>query len=64
MGQFMSLLVRYHQQLKMQYGGLLNQDTRGAITDMLHCKSDATLVNQWHCGYCQHNPKALYQIMF
>jgi len=55
MSQFISLLERYHQQLEAQYGGLLNQDIRRAITDMLHCKSDATRVSQWHCGHCQHD---------
>jgi len=55
MSQFISLLERYHQQLEQQYGGLLNQDIRRAITDMLHCKSDATRVSQWHCGHCQHD---------
>ncbi|PKG41027.1 IS91 family transposase, partial [Psychromonas sp. Urea-02u-13] len=55
MSQFISLLERYHQQLEAQYGGLLNQDIRRAITDMLHCKSDATRVSQWHCGHCQYD---------
>jgi hypothetical protein len=55
MSQFISLLERYHQQLEAQYRGLLNQDIRRAITDMLHCKSDATRVSQWHCGHCQHD---------
>jgi hypothetical protein len=55
MSQFVSLLARYHQQLEAQYGGLLSQDVRRAITDMLHCKSDDTRVSQWHCGHCQHD---------
>lgn len=55
MNQFITLLERYHQQLEAQYGGLLNQDIRRAITDMLHCKSDATRYTQWHCGHCQHD---------
>jgi len=55
MSQFITLLERYQSQLEQQYGGLLNQDIRRAITDMLHCKSDATRVSQWHCGHCQHD---------
>ncbi len=54
MSQFIALLERHHQQLEMQYGGLLNQDIRRAITDMLHCKNDVTRYSQWHCGHCQH----------
>jgi hypothetical protein len=55
MNHFITLLERHQQQLEAQYGGLLNQDILRAITDMLHCKSDATRYTHWHCGHCQHN---------
>ena len=55
MSQFILLLERYHQQLEQQYGRLLNQDMRRAITDMLHCKNEANRHTQWHCGHCQHD---------
>jgi len=55
MSQFIILLERYHQQLELEYGGLLTQDIRRAITDMLHCKSDPTRYTQWHCEKCQHD---------
>ena len=59
MSQFITLLERYHQQLELHYGGLLTQDIRRAITDMLHCKSDPTRYTQWHCGHCQHEQQHL-----
>nr|WP_236546709.1 transposase zinc-binding domain-containing protein [Psychromonas sp. L1A2] len=55
MSQFIALLERYQAQLEQQYGGLLNQDIRRAITDMLHCKNDVNRTTQWHCGHCQHD---------
>lgn len=55
MNQFIALLERYHLQLEQQYGGLLNQDIRRAITDMLHCKNESSRHTQWHCGHCQHD---------
>ena len=42
MNQFISLLETYQQQFELQYGAVLNQDMRRAITDMLHCKMDET----------------------
>tara|TARA_R110001583_G_scaffold195076_1_gene368946 strand:- start:2097 stop:3149 length:1053 start_codon:yes stop_codon:yes gene_type:complete len=59
MSQFITLLERYHQQLELHYGGLLTQDIRRAITDMLHCKSDPARYTQWHCGHCQHEQQHL-----
>ena len=59
MSQFIALLERYHEQLAQHYGGLLNQDIRRAITDMLHCKNDTNRTTQWHCGHCQHNQQYL-----
>ena len=59
MSQFIALLGRYQAQLEQQYGGLLNQDIRRAIIDMLHCKQDESRYSQWHCGHCLHDQQHL-----
>lgn len=55
MNKFITLLGEYQTQLEARYGGLLNQDIRRAISDMLQCKSNTARSTNWHCGHCQHH---------